>query len=70
LGAAYLQIADYDAAMSQFQEALKLSPQDATLHYDLGLALKLKDQLPEAVAEFRKAGELDPGQRTRATRWA
>jgi tetratricopeptide (TPR) repeat protein len=32
------------------------------LHYDLGLALKLKDKLPEATAEFRKAEELDPQQ--------
>jgi len=56
--------------MSQFQEALKLSPQDATLHYDLGPGTEVKDKLPEAVAEFRKAAELDPGQRTRTTRWA
>src|SRR5260370_32429797 len=34
----------------------------ATLHYDLGLALKLKDKLPEAIAEVRKAEELDPQQ--------
>ena len=34
----------------------------STLHYNLGLALKLKDQLPEALAEFRKAEELDPSQ--------
>jgi len=39
LGAAYLQLADFDTAISEFESALKLSPQDATLHYDLGLAL-------------------------------
>jgi tetratricopeptide (TPR) repeat protein len=59
---AYLQIADFDAARAEFEKAIKLSPQDATLHYDLGLALKLKDKLPEAMVEFRKAAELDPGQ--------
>jgi len=32
------------------------------LHYDLGLALKLKDQLPEAIVELKKAAELDPSQ--------
>jgi protein O-GlcNAc transferase len=46
----------------QFEAALKTAPQDATLHYNLGLALKLKDKLPEAVGEFRKAKELDPNQ--------
>lgn len=48
--------------MTEFQEALKLSPQDATLHYNLGLAFKSKDKLPEALAEFRKAEEIDPSQ--------
>ncbi len=28
----------------------------------MGLALKLKDQLPDAVAEFKKAAALDPNQ--------
>src|SRR5260370_42506872 len=62
LGEAHLQVADFAAAISEFESAIKLSPQDATLHYDLGLALKLKDKLPEAVAEMRKAAELDPSQ--------
>ena len=41
---------------------MKLAPQDATVHYDLGLAFKLKDQLPEAIAEFQKATQLSPEQ--------
>jgi len=60
LGVAYLQKADFDSAPEQFESALSRAPRDATLHYDLGLALKLKDKLTEAVAEFRKAEELDP----------
>ncbi len=55
-------MADFDTAISEFEEALKLSPHDATLHYNLGLALKLKDKLPEAVTELRKATDFDPGQ--------
>jgi lipoprotein NlpI len=54
--------ADFDSAIAQFQTALKSTPDDAALHYNLGLALKLKDQLPEALAELRKAEELDPSQ--------
>jgi len=61
-------VADFDTAISEFEAALKLSPQDATLHYDLGLALKLKDKLPEAMAELHRAAELDPGKRMCTTR--
>jgi Flp pilus assembly protein TadD len=57
-----LQKTEFDSAIVQFQSALKTSPGDVTLHYNLGLALKLKDQLPEAMVEFRKAEELDPSQ--------
>jgi Flp pilus assembly protein TadD len=57
-----LQRSDFDSAIKQFQAALKIAPQDATGHYDLGLALKLKDQLPEAIAEFQKAAQLSPEQ--------
>jgi tetratricopeptide (TPR) repeat protein len=57
-----LQQADFETAITQFQTALKSTPDDPTLHYNLGLALKLKDQLPEALAELRKAEELDPSQ--------
>jgi Flp pilus assembly protein TadD len=57
-----MQKTDFDSAISQLQAALQRAPQDATIHYDLGLALKFKDKLTEATAEFRKAEELDPQQ--------
>jgi Flp pilus assembly protein TadD len=57
-----LQKADFDSAIAQFQAALKIAPQDPTSHYDLGLALKLKDRLPDAIVEFKKAAELAPDQ--------
>jgi Flp pilus assembly protein TadD len=57
-----LQKSDFDSAVAQFQSALTIAPQDSTAHYDLGLALKLKDRLADAVAEFRKAAELSPDQ--------
>jgi Tfp pilus assembly protein PilF len=57
-----LQKSDFDNATTQFEAALKTAPDDATLHYDLGLALKLKDRLPDAIAEFKKAATLDPSQ--------
>jgi Flp pilus assembly protein TadD len=57
-----LQKSDFDSAVSQFQAALNIAPQDSTGHYDLGLALKLKDRLADAVVEFKKAAELSPNQ--------
>jgi tetratricopeptide (TPR) repeat protein len=36
LGTGYLQTADFDGAIAQFQRALKIAPEDATAHYDLG----------------------------------
>jgi len=46
-------------AFAQLQQALIMAPNDASLHYDLGLALKLKDNLPAAITEMNKAIELD-----------
>ena len=40
---------------------MKLAPDTASLHYDLALALKLKDDLPAAVAEWKESFRLDPG---------
>jgi len=59
---AYLQRTDFDAASANFKPRYTLPRTTPTLHYNLGLALKLKDQLPAAVAEFQKAAKLDPGQ--------
>ena len=38
----------------------KLAPNNASLHYNLGLAYKLKDQLDKAVPEFQNAIRLQP----------
>jgi len=37
-----------------------MEPDGASLHYDLALALKMKDNLPAAIVEMKKAIELDP----------
>ena len=42
--------------------ALVASPQDAGLHYALGLNLVRLKRTDEALAEFGRAAELDPGQ--------
>ncbi len=48
--------------LRELRAAIETSPQDATLHYNLGLALKLKDLLADAVPELEKAAQLDPQQ--------
>jgi tetratricopeptide (TPR) repeat protein len=45
--------------MEQFRAGLALEPENAHLHYDLGLALKLKDNLTAAIPEFERAAQLD-----------
>jgi protein O-GlcNAc transferase len=55
-------MSNFDAAVGELRSALQLSPDDSTIHYNLGLALKLKDQIPAAITEFEKAAALDPKQ--------
>ena len=50
--------------MKHFQRAWEINPnldsKRDILHYNLGLALKQKDALNEAIAELRRAATLDP----------
>jgi tetratricopeptide (TPR) repeat protein len=65
LGWAYYQKGIYQSAISQFQEALRLSekrgePDDADLHYHLGLAYQKTNQLALARQQLEKALKLSP----------
>jgi general secretion pathway protein D len=65
---------DYETALAAYNRALKADPQNAEYklhadrmrfeaaqaHVDLGQKLREKGDLQLAVAEFRKAGEIDP----------
>jgi len=51
---------DYDKAIEQWREAIKLDPGLAKAHYSLGIALRGKNQLTEALVELREAVRLDP----------
>ena len=48
-------------AMAAFSGAVRLAPQSAESHYDLGLVLSQLKQLPPAADEFRLALKYDPG---------
>jgi len=59
-GKRMLAAGDVDGAVSQFRNAVRLSPSFAAAHYQLGMALTQKGQKDEAMAEFKRASDLDP----------
>jgi cellulose synthase operon protein C len=65
LGWAYYHKGIYRSAISQFQEALRLNekagaPDDAVLHYHLGLAYQKANQISLARQQLQKALKLKP----------
>ena len=50
----------YQAATQEWRKAMALGPDEARVHYNLGLSLARLNQYDEAIPEFRKALELDP----------
>ncbi len=65
LGWAYYHKGIYQSAISQFQEALKLNektgaPDDAVLHYHLGLAYQKANQMSQARQQLEKAVKISP----------
>lgn len=52
---------DWDEAIVEFREALRLDPNDGWAHYGLGPALERKVDTREALEEYRTAYSLEPG---------
>ena len=59
-GQAALRDQKFDRARQIYEQIVKLDPKSAQAHSNLGLALYMAAQYPPAIAEFRKALELDP----------
>ena len=51
---------DWDGAIAEEREALRLNPNNASAHSNLGLALEKKGDLRGALEEYRAAYMLDP----------
>ena len=49
-----------DEAIAEFRTAIRLQPDDAVAHYNLGIALAAQGKLDEAIAEYRTAIRLKP----------
>jgi Flp pilus assembly protein TadD len=60
LGKESLEVENYDEAIGYFKSYLEKSPEDADVHFQLGLALLKKGSLKEAVDEFKQSIDLDP----------
>ncbi len=61
LGAALLKQGQTDAAIRQFQDAIRLAPEGANPHYNLGVALSIQGHTEAAITQFQEAVRLEPG---------
>jgi len=59
-GVANLEAGKFDQALSDFNEAMKLKPNDAALYDYRGVAYRAKGQDDKALEDFHQAIELDP----------
>ena len=61
LGRLYLRKGDWQSAARALEQAVKLAPDVAEAHARLGTADQYIRKTPEALAEYKRAVELDPG---------
>jgi tetratricopeptide (TPR) repeat protein len=60
LGQVLLQKGNTDEAITQYQEALQIKPDDAEAHNSLGNALRQEGKLDDAIIHFQKAVQIKP----------
>ncbi len=51
---------DIDGAIREYEEALRVSPDQPTAHYNLAVALEAKGQLARAIEEYKLYLQLAP----------
>lgn len=56
----YLQDGQMARAEAHFRDSLRLNPDSAPAHYNLGITLSAERRFDEAAAQFREALQLDP----------
>jgi tetratricopeptide (TPR) repeat protein len=61
IGVYFAEKGDSKCAVASFKQALRLEPNLAEAHFDLGLVYQGQQQLSAAVSEFRAALKHDPG---------
>jgi len=60
LGNAYFYLKEYDDAIKNYDQSIRLNPQNADYYVNRGLAYMSKGDNATAVADFEKALSLDP----------
>jgi tetratricopeptide (TPR) repeat protein len=60
LGSEAMEKGDFDLAISQFTEAIRLDPKNAEMYYLRGVAYKRKGKFDKAVTDFTEAIRLNP----------
>ncbi len=60
LGVHFYSVGAYDLAIAQLEKAVRLAPEIASIHFNLGGAYYGKGRMANAEHEFREALELDP----------
>jgi tetratricopeptide (TPR) repeat protein len=65
LADSYEKTRQYDKAVEYYHKAIEASPTDSDLHNNLGNALAEMGKGAEALQEFQKAAELNPGKAAR-----
>lgn len=61
IGVWFAQRNDLTCSVAAFEQALKLDPQSAEAHFDLGLARQTQDRNDAAIREFQLALQYNPG---------
>ena len=59
LGDAYLAVGNDDDALKSYQKSLSISPDDADVHYSVGVILERKGDIDKAVSEYERSISLD-----------
>jgi tetratricopeptide (TPR) repeat protein len=56
----HLDAGEFDEAIAEYRESLRLNRESAPTHYNLGYALSARGRRDEALAEFEEALRIDP----------
>jgi len=60
VAALYLDSGRFDEAIAEFRQSLRLNPDSAPTHYNLGFALSARGHRDEAISAFQDALRIDP----------
>ena len=60
LGAVLLRRGDVSDAIGQFEQAVRITPDDAEEHYSLGIALEQTGKIEDAIAQYEQALRIRP----------